>query len=160
MPEDLAASTSVKRRRNWPLWWGFVLSLVAFLSYPFIFAKYPITRDVPWVNFLLFAISLVFLFLGLRRAFVRSDLYRGKIAGLILTTLSVAALAFFCLTVFYFSKNLPASGQAPKVGQKAPDFALADANGSTVSLAALLSTPAAASHASKGVLLIFYRGYW
>jgi len=157
MPEDSAATNG--KPRNWPLWSGFVLSLFALVSYPSLFARYPVTRDVPWVNFLLFALALVLLFVGLRRAFAPSALYRGKVAGPILAALSVAALAFFCLIVFYFGKNLPAASQAPRVGQKAPDFTLTDANGSTVSLAALLSTSAPA-HPSKGVLLIFYRGYW
>jgi len=163
-PEDLppnsgATETAVKRRANVALGWGFLLSLVAFLSYIPVFAKYPVTRDVPWVNFLLFAVGLVFLFVGLRRAFAQPSLYRGKITGPILTILSVAALAFFCFMIFSLGKHLPPSTQAPKVGQKAPDFALADTRGATVSLASLLST-SDASHPTKGVVLIFYRGYW
>jgi hypothetical protein len=160
MPDDLAANSGVKRAANWPLWSGFVLSLIAFLSYFLIFARFPVTRDVPWINFLLFALSLALLFVGLRRAFGRSDRYRGKIAGPILSILNLAIVAFFCLAIFYFPKQLPASSQSPKVGQKAPDFVLSDTHGNTVSLAALLSTPLAASQPTKGVLLIFYRGYW
>ncbi len=165
MPEDLppntgAADAAAKRRANAPLAWGFLLSLVAFLSYIPVFAKYPTTRDVPWVNFLLFALGLVFLFVGLRRAFGQPNLYRGKIAGPILTILSVVALVFFCFTIFSLGKHLPPSTQAPKVGQKAPDFALADTSGATVTLASLLSTPITASQPTKGVVLIFYRGYW
>jgi hypothetical protein len=164
LPEDLpakagAADAAVKRRANAPLGWGFLLSLVALLSYIPVFAKYPITRDVPWVNFLLFALGLVFLSVGLRRAFAQPSLYRGKIAGPILATLSVAALVFFCLTIFSLGKHLPPSTQAPNVGQSAPGFALADTNGATVSLASLLST-SDASKPTKGVVLIFYRGYW
>jgi len=160
MPDDLAANTSVKRTANWPLWSGFLLSLVAFLSYFLIFARFPVTRDVPWINFLLLALSLALLFVGLRRAFGRSDGYRGKIAGPILSVLSLAVVAFFCLSIFYFPRKLPASSQSPRVGQKAPDFALPDAHGDTVSLAALLTTSPAASQPTKGVVLVFYRGYW
>jgi hypothetical protein len=169
MPDNLATNAgaldpstpqgSAKRRPNAPLWLGFLLSVFAFLSYIPIFAKYPVTRDTPWANFLIFAIGLVFLFVGLRRAFGQPTLYRGKVAGPILTTLSVAALVFFCFTIFSLGKHLPPSTQGPKVGQKAPDFALADANGSTITLAALLSAPDA-SHPTKGVVLVFYRGYW
>jgi hypothetical protein len=115
---------------------------------------------MPWANFLLFALALVFLFVGLRRAFAQSNLYRGKIAGPILTTLSVAALAIFCMFIFSLGKHLPGSTQAPKIGQKAPDFALTDTSGTTVTLASLLSTPLSASQPTKGVVLIFYRGYW
>ena len=165
MPEDSPANTppasvAAKPRPNAPLWLGFLIAVFAFLSYVPIFAKYPSTRDMPWANFLLFAIALVSLAVGLRRAFSQSDLYRGRIAGPILTTLSVAALALFCLFTFSLGKHLPPSAQAPKVGQKAPDFALSDTNGATVTLASLLSTPITPSQPTKGVVLIFYRGYW
>jgi len=165
MPEGSPASTSPaaaapKRRPNAPLWIGFLVALFAFLSYIPIFAKYPSTRDMPWANFLLFALAMVLLFVGLRRAFGQSGLYRGKVAGPILTTLSVAALILFCVFTFSLGKHLPPSTQAPKVGQKAPDFALTDINGATVTLASLLSTPISPSQATKGVVVIFYRGYW
>ena len=165
MPEGSPANTSPtdaapKRRPNAPLWMGFLIALFAFFSYIPIFAKYPSTRDMPWANFLLFAFALVLLFVGLRRAFGQSSLYRGKVAGPILTTLSVAVLILFCVFTFSLGKHLPPSSQAPKVGQKAPDFALPGTNGATVTLASLLSTPISASQATKGVVLIFYRGYW
>jgi hypothetical protein len=156
-PANIDSNT--KRRPNAPLWLGFLIVVFAFLSYIPIFARYPFTRDIPWANYLIFAIGLLLLFIGLRRAFSQPTLYRGKIAGPILTTISVAALVFFFLTIFSLGKHLPPSAQAPKVGQKAPDFALADTTGKTVSLASLLSTPAT-SQPTKGVLLIFYRGYW
>jgi hypothetical protein len=164
MPEDLPANTppttaEPKRRPNAPLWLGFLVVVFAFLSYVPIFARYPSTRDMPWANFLLFALGLALLFVGLRRAFAQSQLYRGKIAGPVLTTLGLAALALFCAFTFSLGKHLPPSTQAPKVGQKAPDFALSDTNGATITLASLLSTPIG-SQPTKGVVLIFYRGYW
>ena len=158
-PDPAGPQSGTKRHPNAPLWIGFLVSVFAFLSYIPIFVKYPVTRDMPWASFLIFAIGLLFLFLGLRRAFRQPTVYRGKVAGPILTTLSVAALVFFCFTIFSLGKHLPLSAQAPKVGQKAPEFALADTDGAMVSLASLLSTPNAA-HPTKGVLLIFYRGYW
>jgi hypothetical protein len=164
-PANMAAADSstppgtTKRRPNAPLWLGFLVVVFAFLSYIPIFAKYPITRDMPWANFLIFVLGFILLFAGLRRAFSQPAAYRGKIAGPILTTLNVAALVFFCLTIFSLGKHLPPSAQAPKVGQKAPDFALSDTTGKTVSLASLLST-SATSQPVKGVVLIFYRGYW
>jgi len=54
---------------------------------------------------------------------------------------------------------LPESKGAPKVGQKAPEFTLVDTSRKPVSLAELLSTPIN-GNAPKGVLLVFYRGYW
>ena len=149
-----------QRRWNWHLWAGFLLCLVGFASFPF-FAKFPITRDVPWANFSLFAMGVALSFVGLRRAFGQSQLYRGKIAGPILTSLSFVALGFFCYIVFHMTRQLPASAGAPHVGQKAPEFVLADINNRPVSLASLLSTPLPGSQASpKGVVLVFYRGYW
>src|SRR4051794_21262850 len=155
-PNPNAPQGASTRRPNAPLWLGFLIVLFAFLSYIPIFAKYPVTRDMPWASFLIFALGFIFLFAGLRRAFSQPTAYRGKIAGSILTTISVAALVFFCLTIFSLGKHLPPSAQAPKVGQKAPDFALTDASGKTVSLASLLST-SATSQPVKGVVLIFYR---
>ena len=159
VPDPAGPQVATRRRPNAPLWIGFLISVFAFLSYIPIFAKYPSTRDMPWANFLIFAVGLLFLFLGLRRAYAQPTEYRGKIAGPILTAISVAALVFFCFTIFSLGKHLPAATNAPKVGQKAPDFALADSTGRKVSLASLLSTPDA-SHPTKGVVLIFYRGYW
>jgi hypothetical protein len=49
---------------NWPVWLGFLFSLLAFITYSLIFARFPATRNVPWVNFLLFGVSATFLFFG------------------------------------------------------------------------------------------------
>jgi hypothetical protein len=149
------------RRWNWPLWTGFLLSLIAFLSYFLLFYRFPVTRDMPWVNFLLFAVAILLLAIALKRAFGQPQTYRGKIMGPILTTLSLAVVVFFCVAIFYFSKQLPASAGAPRIGAKAPDFELSDSQGNKVSLANLLTTPNPTTHqAPKGVLLVFYRGYW
>ena len=49
-----------------------------------------------------------------------------------------------------------------QVGQRAPDFTLADSTGRSVSLDDLLAAEPGnlASSGPKAVLLIFYRGYW
>jgi hypothetical protein len=153
-----------KRRANWFLWAGFLISVIAFLSYFLFFFQFPITRDVPWINFLLFVLAAVFLAVGLKRAFASAAHYRGKVSGPILTALSMAILGVFCFTVFVESRQLPASHGAPKPGQKAPQFSLVDTNGKLVSLSELLSSPldrgATPARVPKGVLLVFYRGYW
>jgi len=148
-------------RRNGLLWAGFLLSLAAFLSYFVFFVRFPATRDVPWVNLLLFAAALLVLGVGTRRAFRQPALYRGKIAGPILLLLSAAVLGLFLLYNFHFSR-LPASPSAPRVGQKAPDFVLPDQNGEPVQLARLLesSTGQKGTAGKSWVLLVFYRGYW
>ncbi|MBC8030209.1 MAG: hypothetical protein H7Z16_08865 [Pyrinomonadaceae bacterium] len=147
---------------NWPLWAGFLLSLIAFLSYFFVFVWFPVTRDFPWANLLLFAGAAPLLLFGLRRAFRpdRPKPMRSKIAGAVLTTLSVAIFGSFVFVVFIMARQLPASAGHPQVGQKAPDFTLADTNGKPVSLAGLLASRDEKARTPKGVLLIFYRGYW
>ena len=147
------------RRLNWPIWLGFLLSVFAFFSYPIIFVNWDVTRDFPWANLLLFAIALVLLFLGVRRAFAPNRRLLSKIVSSILATLSVLVLAMFIFVAFVASRWLPASTGAPQVGQKAPDFTLTDTNNKPVALVELLSQPINGK-APKGVLLIFYRGYW
>jgi hypothetical protein len=152
------------RHINSPIWAGFLLSVVAFGSYPAFFAQFPLTRDVPWANYLMFGAAAVLLAAGLRRAFAQPARYRGKLAGPILTVASVVAMGLFLALVFFKSRGLPASHGAPQVGQKAPDFTLPDINGNPVSLSSLLAearaTAADHSKPPHGVLLIFYRGYW
>jgi hypothetical protein len=149
-----------QHRWNWHLWAGFLLCLVGFATFP-IFARFPVTRDVPWVNFLFFGTGLAFLLVGLRRAFGQPQQFRGKIAGSILGTLSLIVVGVFCFIVFYQTRQLPASNGAPRVGQKAPEFVLPDTNNHPVSLSALLAGPMSQTQTPpKGVLLVFYRGYW
>jgi len=159
MPETSSSGVGpASRRGNWLIWVGFLVCAFAFLSYVPIFARYPVTRDIPWVNLLLFAVGLIILFVGWRRPYAAPGVYRGKISGAVLGTISVATLVFFCLGTFYFSRKLPAPTQRVRVGQKAPDFTLTDSSGATVTLASLLNP--VGSPSVKGVLLVFYRGYW
>ena len=149
-----------KRSWSWPIWTGFVLTLLAVASYVLLFVRYPITRDVPWVSYQLFVVALILLLVGLRRAFGSPGAYRGKIAGPILTVLSVAVMALFSYGTLYGSR-VPASKDAPKVGEKAPDFSLPDTQGKTLTLAELLaSSPDSTAKPPRAVLLVFYRGYW
>jgi hypothetical protein len=149
------------RRLNWPLWAGFVLTIAAFLTYFFVFVQFPITRDFPWANLLIFLIALALIFVGVRRGFAsdRPHPMRSKIVTSIIATLSVVILGLFVFTIFVEGRRLPASKGAPQVGQRAPDFSLPDTNGNQVSLIDLLTEPVNGS-APKGVLLVFYRGYW
>src|SRR5262245_64959166 len=90
--QSLLISTAMTRRWNWSLWAGFLLSIVAFFSYFQLFVRFPVTRDFPWANLLLFAVAIILLIVGLRHAFTQPTLYRGKIFGSILTVLSVGIL--------------------------------------------------------------------
>ena len=149
------------RRLNWPLWLGFLLTLAAFLSYFIVFVQFPITRDFPRANLLLFAVAVVLIFMGLRRGFAsdRPHPTRSKIVSSLVATLSVLILALFVFTIFIGGRWLPASKGAPQVGQRAPEFSLPDTTGRQVSLNELLTSPIDGS-APKGVLLVFYRGWW
>ena len=71
----------------------------------------------------------------------------------------MALLGLFIFVVFIESRNLPPAHGAPQVGQKAPEFTLNDSDNKPVTLAELTSTPINGK-APKGVLLVFYRGYW
>lgn len=135
-------------RFNTPLWSGLILALVGIFSYVFVFVRWPITRDVPWVSFLIFAIALALLVMGLRRA-------DRKIMPSIVLVLGVGLMAFFTVGVMVFTKQLPQSQHAPAIGQKVPDFALPDADHHNVALSQVLAAPGA-----NGALLVFYRGYW
>jgi hypothetical protein len=154
------ASMSVlnERRRNSALWLGLVLTILAVLSQGLFFFKVPGQNALPWLSLALGAVAVIIVAVGVKRAFAEPDRYRGKVAGSIITVVSVF---LFAITVFGFvsARKLPAASGAPQVGQKAPDFTLLDTNGKPTSLAQLLSTSAANSH-PKAVLLVFYRGYW
>jgi drug/metabolite transporter (DMT)-like permease len=143
----------MKRKWNWPLWIGFLFVLGGLLSYSFFFARFPVTRDFPWANLLLFAAGGILLAVGLVRAFGKPNIYRGKIFGSTFAVLSALMFGLFSYVMFYGLRQMPASTGAPRVGQKAPEFTLPDQSDKPVTLANLVSN-------SKATLLIFYRGFW
>jgi peptidoglycan/LPS O-acetylase OafA/YrhL len=143
----------MRRRWNWLVWTGFAVALLAALSYIPVFVPFPVTRDFPWANLLLFLCAGCLLAVGLHRAFRRGTEYRGKISGVILGALSFALFALFCLGTFYFSRKIPNGEAALHTGRPAPDFSLAATDGKPVALSQL-------RQGKRAVLLIFYRGYW
>lgn len=143
----------MKRSRGILIWAGFAIVVIAFASYIPFFAAFPTTRDIPWANYLLFLIGGALLAAGVRRAFRDPVHYRGKIGASILSALSAFLFALFVVGVTYFTKQIPAAETALGVGQKAPAFALLDTAGKQVSTADLLKN-------HRGLVLIFYRGYW
>jgi cytochrome oxidase Cu insertion factor (SCO1/SenC/PrrC family) len=114
---------------------------------------FPATRDIPWANYLLFLIGGALIAVGLRRAFRDPAHYAGKISGSIVAALSVLLFALFVVTVTYLSKQIPSAENALRVSRKAPPFALVDTAGKQVSSADLLKD-------HRGLVLVFYRGYW
>ncbi len=159
----------MKRSWNPILWGGFALVLAGIASYPTFFIRFPVTRDFPWANFLLLAVAACMLAVGVLLAFKRPGAYRGKVSGPILASLSALLIGFFLVSIFYIARNLPASKNAPRAGEIAPDFTLPDSTGNVVTLSSLLNLPfgtndwpvtAAATGKTSGAVLIFYRGYW
>ena len=152
------------RTRNWYSLMGFLLSVVAFASYLLFFARFPVTRDLPWATALLFLAALALAFAGLRRTFARREIHTGRISALCLAVLSLLVAGGFTFFVAHASRQLPASQGAPQIGRKAPDFSLPDIHNQPVSLAELLTQPLTAQGGPaappRGVLLVFYRGYW
>jgi len=143
----------VKRHWNIPIWAGFATVIVAVASYIPIFAVFPVTRDIPWANYLLFLLGGGLLAVGVRRAFRDPEHYRGKISGSILAGLSVLLIAFFVGSILYFAKQVPSAELALRPVQPAPPFVLQDIAGKQVASSELLK-------AHRAVVLVFYRGYW
>jgi hypothetical protein len=151
--QPYAYNICLKRRWNIPIWAGFAIVLLSVISYIPVFTPFPITRDVPWVNYLLFLAGGAFLAIGLKRAYREPDRYHGKISGPILSVLSLLIAGFFVVGVLFLTKQLPAASGAPQVGRPAPQFTLANIDGKQTALADLVK-------GHRGVILIFYRGYW
>ncbi len=158
----------MKRSWNANIWIGFFLVFAGAFSYPLFFARFPVTRDVPWANLAILALALILMGVGITRAFRRPDAYRGKIFGSILGVVAVAVAVFFCYGVFYGTREVASHG-APQVGQAAPDFMLPDSKNVPVNLSGVLSSPFAPNGAlgtamggekTAATVLIFYRGYW
>ena len=159
----------VKRSWNPILWAGFALALASLPLYFLFLVRYQNTRESPWANVLVSAIAAVMLGVGIWRAYNRPQQFRGKVFGPILTLLSVAAIGLLFTTIYSVARNLPASINAPQLGQRVPDFTLPDSEGQLVTFSTLEGQPftsnewppkAAAGKKASGTVLIFYRGYW
>jgi len=138
---------------NWQILIGFLLSLFAFASVPMVFSQWSVSTDYRSLGVVLFVIAAIFFVIGLRRAFSAERGKFSKISASILTLLSCVVFGLFVYLAFFMATALPKSAGVPQVGQKAHDFTLTDTNGKQVSLSETLSK-------QKGVLLVFYRGYW
>lgn len=147
------------RQRNFLPLIGLLVCGSALVSFPTLFSRYPATRDVPWINWLLFVLGFGLVGAGIVRAYRSPERYRGKVLGPILGVLSLAVLGLFLFMTLINARQLPASAGAPKVGEKAPDFTLPDSQGRPVRLYSLLASPGGGAPGSW-VILIFYRGYW
>ena len=148
---------AIQTRRNSALWLGLLLTLLAVFSNTLYFFHLP-ARTLPWFNLVLPILALLALLVGVVRAFRQPQVYRGKVWGTILTTLSLLICIGSAL-FFITARSVSRSAGAPQIGQRVPDFTLPDSTGQPVSLSQLfVGAPGAAP--PKAVLLVFYRGYW
>lgn len=162
------------RRRNWAPWFAVLLALIAILSNAGFFLGLPGQRAIPWLSVALAIAALLCAVIGVMRAFRQPQVYGGKISSSILGVVSLLICGLVGFASFH-SRDLPSSAAAPQVGQKVPDFTLADTSGNKVSLDELLgralgslsqgspppiNSPYISSFRPKAVLLVFYRGYW
>src|SRR5260370_23766341 len=92
--------TSIKRCWNLSLWAGFLLVVAGVLSYIPIFALFPITRDFPWANLLLFLAVGVFLGPALLRPSQDAGIHLCQIFRSILTPPPLALVGFVLFRVF------------------------------------------------------------
>lgn len=149
------------RRVNGAAWAGFAVGFAALLLNAAFFVSAPDTVQtaISWVSLGLGVATLIFLAVGLKRAFGEPQVYRGKVLTMVLTVLALlpAGVSIFG---FFQARAVPASAGAPRVGQRVPDFALADSDGKMTSLADLLGAPSNGGAAPRALLLVFYRGYW
>jgi len=143
----------MKPRFNLFIWFGFLIVVASAASYIPIFAVFARTRDVPWVNYTLFLVGGALLVVGLQRAFRDQEHYRGRVSGSILGAVSVLIAGLFVAFILYGGRQIPASDNALRAGQPAPQFTLAVTTGKLVSSSELLKNHSA-------LLLVFYRGYW
>lgn len=149
----------MERQRNFLPLLGLLVCGFALMSYPMLFSRFPATRDIPWVNWLLFALGLGLVGAGIVRAYRSPERFRGRVLGPVFGVLSLAVFGFFLFLTLGLARQLPESAGAPKVGETAPDFTLPDSQGKPVRLYSLLGSPGGGAPGSW-VVLIFYRGYW
>jgi len=146
------------RKRTLAPWVGLFLTVLGALSNGLPFIGFP-AASVPWISLLLSLTGFVIVLLGLWRAFGQSTVYAGKLSASIAAAFSLLFLAG-AIDFFWSARHIPAeSAAAPQVGQRVPDFTLPDSTGHSVSLTQLFSG-SAGKEPPKGLLLIFYRGYW
>ena len=129
---------------------GLPVVLLGFLSYFMVFAKYPLTRDVPWVNLPIMLIGL-WMAWKYRWRNRKARLTRTRIFSSLLLTGSILIVALFCFYVFVYSYQLPKADSGLAVQQQPAAFTLKDHQGNDISLA---------DYRGKNLIISFYRGYW
>lgn len=126
------------------VWLGPIIAFFGVASYFTVFAQWPVTRDVPWVNLILLAVALGLSIAGLARS-RRRVLASG---GLALTIFLSGFFGWYC---YVFSQDIPSAELALDVGATVPAIVLRDDQGQDVDLAAI---------SRDKLVLVFFRGHW
>src|ERR1041385_8420972 len=134
-PSDLHQVSA--RQRNWAAWIALLLALVALLSNAGLFLGPPAPRLIVWLGVVFTIAAIVCAVIGIMRASRQPQVYGGQVSSFVLGVLSLLICALVALASIT-SRALPAATNAPQVGQKVPDFTLADTNGNKISLDLLL----------------------
>lgn len=131
-------------------WFGPLFTFVAFVSYFLVFAKFPITRDVPWISLPLVVLGFGLTVLGLRKNWAGAGLWGRLFQGTGIVV-SFFFLSLFLGYVFVISNQVPEPSSETLALKQAPDFELTDSEGNAVSLT---------DYRGNLVILTFYRGHW
>lgn len=131
-------------------WLGPVLAFVGFVTYFIFFVRFPVLRDVPWVNLPIVILAAVFAVVGVGRAWKGSHAVKRSlhVGGALFSVVVAGMLIFY---VFSMSYQMPGLSETTEKLEKAPNFTLSDANGKKVSLS---------DFRGKKVIISFYRGFW
>lgn len=153
-------SPAIQRRTNSALWYGLLITLLGIGTEFLYFLRPPrsITHALPWINLVVPAVGVVFLVIGLARAFRGQAVFSGKIWGSVVTVIALLLLAGN-VVLFRLTRDVPKSAGAPRVGQRLAEFTLPDSSGQQTTLSQLFAASANGAP-PKAILLIFYRGYW
>src|SRR5437899_6153347 len=126
-----------ERRRNRAPWIALLLALAAMLSNAGFFLGLPGQKAIPLLSLALAIAALVCAVIGVARALRQPLVYGGKVSSSILGVVSLL-IGVFAGFAFIQARSLPVATGAPQVGQKAPNFTLAETHGIQVSLDELL----------------------
>ena len=156
MSEELSKSESPVtpssiRRRNHAIWLGPLIVFIGAVSYFTFFTQFPVLRDFPWINLPIVMVGCGVSFIAIKRAFGRSEVYRGKVMGSLSMLFSGLLTALFVGYIGYLSYQLPELTKITQGLSVSPEFVLNDQNGEEVSLS---------DFQGKKLIVTFYRGHW
>lgn len=130
---------------------GPIIAFASVVSYFLVFARFPVLRDIPWLNAPVALLGCYFSFHVLRKAFKNRQPWFPLALSGIGFLFSTGISALFFVYIVFLSYQMP-SGKG--------------ANGALDLLPAIQSTSQdgtpfdSADLAGKNLVIVFYRGYW